>query len=215
MTRTKRFAGLIYGALCAANAAAYGFHLIPPQDISPVGYATLHLAMPVLLPLIWGLFWLVLRLCDKKHQPPEPATTQYFDASLLTLTAWMAALDLYILVYLPLTQGEVGGSGYYRMLLVVSGLIFAGFGNIVPRQPYQRMRSWLEIGPERSYRLNRICGWIMVAVGLFMVVTGLTVHPDAQSFAVIFALSMAAVLVPYCILQYRSHRAWQRENGLP
>jgi hypothetical protein len=216
--RTSR---LIVIALVLLITLANGLALAA-HHLDSVAMPFLVFAPPLLVLAIWGVFALSMRIYLGAAQRPDEAYRQFYGRLLVMLAVWLAALDVYFLFVVP----AMGGKGmnvetYNRLLILMTGLFFAGIGNVVPKLPYQPAadgrKKWLEIGAARTYRLNRISGWLMTSVGVVLVVLGL-VTPISLTWARILLVAAGiAVMAPYFVLFVRYLEDYRREiqNGQP
>lgn len=216
MTRAKILTGGLFAALCLANTLVYVSGLVPTHVHHLQSYFPQLLTMPVSVAFVWGFVWLMIRLLYRRSSPLGPDYVRFFDQFVLAITAWQCALDLYLFVYVPLTGTDLNPSGYNRMLLVIGGLGLIGFGNVVPKLPYQNARSCFEIGMRRYYRLNRVGGWLLVLAGIAMTAFGILLPAQIidSFFSAIMLLLMAVVVVPVLILWGLDIRAFRRQDGL-
>jgi hypothetical protein len=198
-------------ALTTAITANYALWLHP---LPPVP-ATAAISAPALMTVfMWLFIRLVVHFSYDRKAPLDPAYGAYFGRALLLYAVFMMLVFGYICLIVPLTGGKMMDMmTYNRLVMIASGLIFAVLGNVVPKLPYQPFCRWLEIGPERTYRVNRFGGWLMVLIGGAEIALGL-VFPltDTQFFAAA-TTGLTVLLVPYFWIYYRHRRAYVREGG--
>jgi hypothetical protein len=180
----------------------------------PLAKTAFVLAAPTLtVALVWGLIWGTVRLSYSKQESLDPAYVAYFSRCLSVFAVWMTIVYAYFMLFAPLTGGKpMATETYNRAVMIASGLILAGLGNIVPKLPYQRFCGWLEIGPERTYRVNRLGGWLMVVVGAAETALGLMFPLPDTLFYTAASAGLAVVLLPYIWLHYINIRQYRRET---
>lgn len=205
--RSKMLLVLLYLLICATTAAARLLHLPNTSDFHT--YVVL-LGGPVTI----GIAMAILHLYATKNGL-HPEYQHFVGKCLVVMMAIMLVTTLYRQIYLPVSGMPLDKDGYNRVLVTIGGIIFVGFGNLLPRLPYQKMQNWLEIGPARTYRLNRLCGWLMVVVGIAMMLAGLTATkmPGTQ-VDLIVTLALMTVFIPYTLLHIRYAIAWRQQNEL-
>lgn len=210
---TDRLSAILYAVLAFLSTAlaatsALVLHQTPPSK------AAIMIASPALSALfMWLVVWLMVRFGYSRTSPLDPALKAFFGRCLLVFAVWLAIMSAYCFLYLPLTGGALPDDiSRNRLVLGVCGLLFLGLGNAVPKLPYQRYSHWLEIGPERTYRLNRIGGWLMVLVGAAEVICALTVPMTNLLFGAVAIGGLALITVPYGWLTIRYIRAYRQEN---
>lgn len=212
MTDSK--SALFYVAMTIAMTAVAAVYALLLHPLSP-DLAVLTIVLPTaVMATMWLVIWLVVRISYKREIPLDPAYAAYFGRSLSVYAIWIAAIFAYFYLYMPIT-GSAGMSdeSYHRVLLIASGLVLAGLGNIAPKLPYQQQSRWLEVGPERSYRLNRFSGWIMVTIGAVEIALGLVFPLTTPQFLAVALGGFVLILVPYFWLQRRFRSAYRRELG--
>jgi len=192
--------------------AVYVFALKP---MPPLATAAMIAGPALVTVFIWLIIRLVVRLSYSRAEPLDPAYAAFFGRCLAVFAGMMTVIFGYAFLLAPLTGWNLmAADTYNRMVMVVSGLVLAGLGNIVPKLPYQPLCRWLEIGPERTYRINRIGGWLMVVVGAAEIAYGL-VFPLSNTQLFAGVLGGLAVLIVFNIWLYAGHlRAYRRESGV-
>lgn len=205
--RSKIMLAIIYLLICATFAAARLLHLPHAGTMNP--YTSL-----LAVPLVTGGSVLAMHLYATKNGL-HPEYQRFLGKCLVVMAASMLVTALYLQIYLPLCGMPFDKYGYNRTLVTMGGIVFVGFGNLLPKLPYQKMQRWLEIGPARSYRLNRIGGWLMVVIGLAMAWAGLTfTQMPKERVDTIVTLALTMLFVPYALLHIRYAIAWRRQDGL-
>lgn len=191
----------LYFLCCVSAAVAWLTHVQSPEGI--LFGAVLR------VPFVVACCLLAIRLTVKNGMSDE--LQNFLRACLVSAACLLLAEDLFRMFYIPLTGA--GPDGYNHAVVAMGGVVFITIGNLLPKLPYQAWRSWLEIGPVFSYRLNRLCGWLMVVVGLGMLVAGLAVRDmPGDRMRIIVRVAVALVLITYTLLHVRYVRI-RRQNG--
>jgi drug/metabolite transporter (DMT)-like permease len=170
---------------------------------------TLTTAMGALLS--WAFIWLWLTLIVGKPEKLEDTMRRFVGRILVAVTVLVFAGNIFWLTTMWKGAPPISIIAYVRLVFVSSGLIFIFFGNIVPKLSYQQTRQWIEVGPARHHRLNRIGGWLMVVAGIATVVAALALPADPRSLVGVYLAIAAAMLVPYLALAAIYVRAYRHE----
>lgn len=210
---TDRLSAILYIVLTALMTAISAVYVLV-LSTKPIAQTAPLIAIPALAALsMWFFIWLVVRIGYSREQALAPAFKVYFGRCLVVFASWITLVFAYFFLYLPLSGDTLmSEENYNRFMLLASGLMLFGLGNIVPKLPYQRYCRLLEIGPERTYRVNRIGGWMMVIIGAVQIVCGLSFAPNNAQFYAISVGGLVLLLGPYFWLYYRNVRAFRQEN---
>ena len=170
---------------------------------------TLTTAMGALLS--WAFIWLWLTLIVGKPEKLEDTMRRFVGRILVAVTVLVFAGNIFWLTTMWKGAPPISIIAYVRLVFVSSGLIFIFFGNIVPKLSYQQTRQWIEVGPARHHRLNRIGGWLMVIAGVATVVAALALPADPRLLVRVYFAIAAAMLVPWLALAAIYVRAYRHE----
>ena len=115
--------------------------------------------------------------------------------NLIGFVAICAAQQAYIIARSLGLMTALSPALYARTLFVVSGLLLLVIGNVMPKLPWLGSRIWFfNLDRDQGAQLQRLRGWLVVALGLFVTLGGLFL-PLKIVPPLLFSLWTAAAIV--------------------
>ena len=205
----KRTSRIIVAMVLAMLIACVATDIWGPAAALKYRLGTFIPAAGILLIGLWMRFWVWLGIAP--HETLSDAMRRFIGRALVACTAVLCAAGLYMMAGLwhraPLFSPQI----FLQLCAFAQGLILILLGNVIPKLPYQKQRTWFEMGPVRYHRLNRISGWLMVAAGIVVVTIAWNGPMEPNFFNRAFLAIAIAFLLPLGTLTAIYVRSYRRE----